>query len=102
MPFSATPSIWCISPYGFGGLEETDAVIVGVAHEAGEVLLSEFALHAAAERAGAEREARHFDARFAERDPIRGAARRGARRNAAHAAQTRSRQSRLLRKSRLE
>ena len=39
-----------------GRLEEPDAVVVGVAHQAREAILPEFALHPAAEAAGAERQ----------------------------------------------
>ena len=50
-------------------------MIVGITHQAGEVFLPEFALHAAADGAGAECEPRDFYARLAERDPIGGACR---------------------------
>src|SRR5579871_794007 len=61
---------------GLGGLEETDTVVVGVAHEPGELVLPEVALHLAAVGSGAEGEASHFDVRFPERHPVgRGPAR---------------------------
>ena len=53
-----------------GGLEETNAVIVGVAHQLRELVLSQFALHSPAHGSGAEREPRHFDVGFSERHPI--------------------------------
>ncbi len=56
---------------GFGGLEETDAVVVGVADEARESFLTEFLLSLAALGTGAESEAGDFHSGFAESDPIR-------------------------------
>jgi len=50
--------------------EETNAVVVGVADQARELLLAEFALHFAAEGARAEGQAGHLDARVAERHPV--------------------------------
>ena len=70
MPFSATPSILCISPYDSDGLEEADAAIVGVAHQMREAVLPQVALHLAADGAGAERQACHLHAGTAERDQI--------------------------------
>ena len=54
----------------FGGLEEADAAVVGVAHQPREPLLPEFALHLAADGACAERQPGDFDSGSAERDQI--------------------------------
>ena len=56
---------------GLRRLKEANALVVGVAHQAGELVLPQLALHAATEGAGAEGKARHLDAGFAQRHPIR-------------------------------
>ena len=56
----------------FGGLEEADAAVVGVADEPGELRLPELTLHAAAEGAGSKSESRDFHVRLAERHPVGG------------------------------
>ena len=63
---------------GFGGFKKADTVVVGMTDEAGELVLTEFALRATAHGAGAEGEAGDFDAGFAEGDPIGGGAGSGA------------------------
>src|SRR5207248_11422188 len=55
----------------FRRFEKADASIVSVTDLPGELLLPELTLHPSAVSAGAEREARDFDIRFAQRDPIR-------------------------------
>src|SRR6185437_2179978 len=57
---------------GFGGFEETDAVVVGISHQASESILPELSLHLAAEASGAEREARYFHPGAPERHIIGG------------------------------
>src|SRR2546421_575150 len=56
---------------GLSGLKEANAVVVGVAHLPGKLLLSQLALHLAAHGPGAQGEPRHFHARPPERHPIR-------------------------------
>jgi hypothetical protein len=57
---------------GFGGFEEADAAVVGVADEAGEAFLAQLALDAATVGAGAEGEAGGLDFGLAEGDPVGG------------------------------
>src|SRR5471032_2822502 len=54
-----------------GGLEEANAPVVRVAHLPGELVLPQLALRSPAHRPGAERQARHLDARLSERHPVR-------------------------------
>jgi hypothetical protein len=53
-----------------GGLEEADAAVVGMAHQTGEPLLSELALHLAADAPGAEGEPRHLHPGPAQGDEV--------------------------------
>ena len=55
---------------GVRGFKETDAAVVGVAHQRVELVLAEIALHRAAVASRAEGEARHFHLRFAQRHPV--------------------------------
>ncbi len=54
----------------FGGLEESNASVVGIPHQPGELVLPEFALGSPAHRSGAEREPRHLHAGPPKRYPI--------------------------------
>ena len=56
----------------FGCLKEADAAIVGISHQAVELILAQVALHFTAHTAGPERQARHLDVRLAKRHPISG------------------------------
>ncbi len=61
------------------GLKETNAAIVGMPDQLGELLLPKFALHPAAMRAGSEREPGYLDVGLAEGDPIGSGSFRGGR-----------------------
>lgn len=65
-----------------GCFEKADTVVVSVAHEAGELCLSELALNAAAERSRAERQPGHLHAAVSKRNPVgSGTLRLGTRKN---------------------
>ena len=66
------PSISVHVGVGLGGLEEADAVVVGVADGLGEGFLAEVALHGSAHAAGAEGEPGDLDSGVAEGDPVGG------------------------------
>ena len=87
---------------GLGGFEEADAAVVGVAHQPREAVLSQVALHLAAEGAGAEREPRHLHAGFSQRHPIgRAVSRRRFQREASRCRQGAPAASPVFRNSRL-
>src|SRR6185312_7013410 len=52
------------------GLEETNALVVGVPHQPCKLFLSQFPLRSSAESPCAKREPRHFDVGFSERHPV--------------------------------
>jgi len=57
---------------GFGGFEEADAAVVGVTDQGVELVLAEVALDCSVVGSGAEGEARDFDVRLAQGDPVGG------------------------------
>ena len=61
-----------MSVVAFRGFEESDTPVVSVTDQAGEFLLPQVALHAAAKRAGAQGEAGDFHIALAENDPVGG------------------------------
>src|SRR5581483_9299475 len=54
----------------FRGLEETNAMVVGVAYQAGKLILSKIPLHAARHGASAKSKPGHLYVRFSERHPV--------------------------------
>ncbi len=68
---------------GGSGLEEADAVVVGVANKMRESVLAELTLDCAVVGTRPESQARDFDVRFAKSDPIGGTRALGSQRKAA-------------------